>query len=64
LYDIYLDDAYYGNLYGGDTVLFPNISTGSHRVRARQIEHISVTPKERAVVVIVYKDSTTTFVFP
>lgn len=64
LYDIYMDNTRYGSLYGGDTVSFPNIATGAHRVRALQVEHISGTPTERAMVVNVYKDSTTTFVFP
>lgn len=64
LYKIYLDDALYGSIYGGDTARYPNITVGSHRVRAEQVEHISGSPIVRAQTVFIYEDSTTTFVFP
>jgi hypothetical protein len=64
LYDIYLDDALYGNLYGGDTARYPNIPVGIHRVKALQKEHISGTPILRQLQLNVYRDSTVTFSFP
>ncbi len=64
LYDIYLDDARYGNLYGDDTATYPGISTGFHRVKALQIEHVSGTPTVRQQNIYVIKDSVVTFIFP
>ncbi len=64
LYDIYLDDARYGNIYGGDTARYPKIPVGGHRVKAIQTEHISGTAKLFQQTIIVYKDSVTTFAFP
>ena len=64
LYDIYVDDARYGQLYGGASSTYPNITIGDHRVKAVQIEHINGTPTLRQQIVIVYKDSVTTFAFP
>lgn len=64
LYDIYLDDARYGNLYGGASSSYPKIPVGDHRVKAIQIEHISGTATFREQRVLVFKDSVTTFAFP
>ncbi len=64
LYDIYLDDARYGNLYGGDSSTYPNITVGTHRVKAIQTEHVMGTAILRQQIVIVAKDTVTTFVFP
>lgn len=64
LYDIYLDDARYGNLYGGDTTVYKNIPIGVHRVKAIQIEQVSGSPILRQQNITIYKDSTVTFAFP
>jgi hypothetical protein len=64
VYDIYLDDARYGNLYGGTSSTYPNIPIGDHRVKAVQTSNISGTPKLRQQIIIVYKDSVSTFAFP
>lgn len=64
LYDIYLDDARYGSLYGHATSDYPKIPVGDHRVKAVQTEHISGTATLRQQIVVVYKDTVTTFSFP
>lgn len=64
LYDIYLDDARYGSLYGGQSSTYPNITTGVHRVKAVQIEHVSGTAILRQENIWVQKDSTAVFMFP
>ncbi|MBS1615483.1 MAG: hypothetical protein JST06_05130 [Bacteroidetes bacterium] len=64
LYDIYLDNARYGNLYGGDSSTYPNITAGVHQVKAIQVEHISGTPILRQMNILIVKDSTTRFEFP
>jgi hypothetical protein len=64
LYDIYLDDAHYGDIYGGDTAVYPRIPIGGHRVKAVQKEHVNGTAILRQQTIIVYKDSVTTFAFP
>jgi hypothetical protein len=63
-YDIYLDDARYGSLYGGASTTYPNITAGTHRVKAIQVEHINGAAIERAQTVFILKDSTATFIFP
>ncbi len=65
LYDIYLDDARYGNLYGDDTATYPNITEGFHRVKVVQIEHVQDSkPILRQQNIIVVRDTVVTFVFP
>ncbi len=64
LYDIYLDDARYGSLEGGQSSTYPNISAGVHRVKAVQMEHISGTPTLLQMNVTVVKDSVVLFAFP
>lgn len=64
LYNIYLDDAPYGNLYGGQSSTYPNITAGVHRVKALQVEHVNGTPTLRQENVWVIKDSTVVFAFP
>jgi hypothetical protein len=65
LYDIYLDDFKYGNLYGGDSSFYPNIVIGSHKVKAIQVGNVgSGTPILKQQVVIVEKDSVAVFRFP
>jgi len=64
LYDIYLDDARYGDLYGGKSATYPNITAGIHRVKAVQTEHISGSPLVRQENIWVIKDSVAVFAFP
>ncbi len=64
LYDIYYDDYHYGDIYGGDTAVYPKIPVGAHRVKAVQKEHINGTAILKQQTIIVYKDSVTTFAFP
>lgn len=64
LYDIYLDEFHYGELYGDDTSIYYKIITGTHRVMARQKANIIDTPKLRQQIIIIYKDSVSTFIFP
>ena len=64
LYDFYLDDARFGNLYGDDTAIVNSVGTGSHRVKAIQAANIVGAPTLRELVVIVKKDSVVTFTFP
>jgi hypothetical protein len=64
LYRIYLNDFRYGELYGGDSATFTDITAGTHRVRAEQIGGVTDTPKLRQQIIIVRKDSVVTFRFP
>ena len=64
LYDIYLDDARYGNLYGDDTATYPGISEGFHRVKALQVVPAGSTATSREQNINVFKDSVVTFIFP
>ena len=63
-YRIYLDDFVYGSLYGGDSATYPDITAGSHRVKAEQIANIVGTPTLKQQVIIVRKDSVAVFSFP
>lgn len=64
LYDIYLDNARYGSLYGGDSSTYPNITVGVHQVKAIQVEHISGTATLKQLNILIVKDSTVRFEFP
>ena len=64
LFRIYLDDFKYGELFGGDSATFPNITAGSHRVKAEQIGNITDSARLRQQVIIVRKDSVAIFSFP
>ena len=64
LYRIFLDDFKYGELFGGDSASFPNITAGSHRVKAEQIGNVVGTAKLLQQVIIVRKDSVAIFSFP
>jgi hypothetical protein len=64
LYDIYLDDAKYGQLYGGASTIYPDIPIGIHRVKAIQKEHIVGTAVISQRQINVYKDSVVEYIFP
>ncbi len=64
LYDFYLDNNKMGNIYGNDTVVIPNVQTGSRLVKAIQTSNINGTALLRQQTLIVYKDSVSTFIFP
>lgn len=62
-YNIYLDDHLFGNMYGDDTTVFPNITAGVHKVKAQQID-VTGPGILREQQILVKKDSVATFVFP
>ena len=64
LYDFYLDDVKYGDLYGGDSADFRNITAVGHRVKAIQRSNIVGNPILRQQTVFVKKDTVTVFQFP
>ena len=63
-YDFYLDDTKMGNMYGGDTIRIPNVTAGTHQVKAIQTSNLIGAATQRQQVVIVYKDSVSTFIYP
>ncbi len=65
LYDYYLDNTKIGDIYGGDTITVPNITVGTHQVRAIQTRNIvNGVPMFRQENKTVIKDSVATFIFP
>ena len=64
LYDIFIDNNRMGNLYGGDSATYYNITPAPHTVSAKQTANIVGSPTYRSYTVYLKADSLATFSFP